>query len=544
MRRILPLFIVLYLFSTSLEAQTKKDIDKQLKEAGYTLDFVDAEKGLKIILQAREASKHIGYEEGIVKSGHMLTVYYMRKDDYKKVIDTSYEVEALALEHKNYTVLSDIYRMRALSHGQLGLSKPSYEEYLTALEASKKIQKKNTRHYKTSLIYSNMITYFDQMDDNHSQDSILYYLKKSLEEIKQIEEPNPDVKLNDKYDMLAGTNSNIGMFYINQHEPQRIDLAERYFLDAIAIYNNKKYKLMAINRVLLSNSFGRFYHAKKDYSNTIKYATNALELEKKANSPYMRQEAYEMLLDSYLEIGDKSMSKKYMQLFTNINDSINAVENARIEAPVDRIVSQEKKKHTTTILIIAGCIIIIIAFAIRFFWKRKNRILHKNYEVLVQKLRTEKKTGSLAEETNDNSKPLTDKSFNIIEETVDALLLKLEKFEKSKNIIKKDVSLTWLANHLNTNTRYLSEVIKKHKGKSFSNYINSLRINYIVELLYEEPKHREYKISYLAELCGFSSREVFTTTFKKETGISPSYFLDNLKNEIDITDEQEKHKIV
>ncbi|KPE52851.1 AraC family transcriptional regulator [Chryseobacterium indologenes] len=38
------------------------------------------------------------------------------------------------------------------------------------------------------------------------------------------------------------------------------------------------------------------------------------------------------------------------------------------------------------------------------------------------------------------------------------------------------------------------------------------------------------KISYLAEKSGFSTREVFTVTFKKETGISPSHFIKELKN--------------
>lgn len=544
MKRIFSALLLLCLFTTTLSAQlNKKDIDKLLKDAGYTLDFVDNQKGLKIILEASEASKRIGYKEGILKSGSMLTVFYMREDNYRKVIETSREMESLALELENYIALTDLYRMMALAHGQLGLSKASYDKYQAALKASKKIQQKNTRHYKTSLIYGNMITYFDRMDDNYSQDSILHYLKKSLEEIKQIDDNSPDTKLNDKYDILAGTNSNIGMFYINQHKPQRVDLAEKYFLDAIAIYDNKKYKLMAINRVLLSNSFGRFFQAKKDYNNTIKYATNALELEKKANSPYMRKESFEMLANSYLEIDNKNLSKKYMQLYTHINDSINAAQNASIEAPVNQIVSQEKNKHTTMIAIIAGGIIVVMALAVMLFWKRKNRILHENYEHLIEKLKTEKKTEPLTEEEN-YSKTSSDKPFTITEETADALLLKLEKFEKSKNVIKKEVSLTWLANHLNTNTRYLSEVIKKDKGKSFNNYINGLRINYIVELLYEEPKHREYKISYLAELCGFSSREVFTTIFKKETGISPSYFIDHLKNDINIHHDQEVDKVV
>ncbi|AZA77307.1 AraC family transcriptional regulator [Chryseobacterium sp. G0186] len=66
-------------------------------------------------------------------------------------------------------------------------------------------------------------------------------------------------------------------------------------------------------------------------------------------------------------------------------------------------------------------------------------------------------------------------------------------------------------------------------NKSFNNYLNGLRINYITAKLYDTPIFREYKISYLAETCGFSSREVFAVIFKKETGVSPSYFINQLK---------------
>jgi len=94
--------------------------------------------------------------------------------------------------------------------------------------------------------------------------------------------------------------------------------------------------------------------------------------------------------------------------------------------------------------------------------------------------------------------------------------------------IDQNMSLSTLSSMLNTNTKYLSEIIKHHKNKKFKNYINGLRIEYIMQLLFNQPEYREYKISYLAGCCGFSSRVVFGVVFKKEKGILPSYFIQSL----------------
>ncbi|MFC3158036.1 Helix-turn-helix domain-containing protein [Chryseobacterium arachidis] len=64
----------------------------------------------------------------------------------------------------------------------------------------------------------------------------------------------------------------------------------------------------------------------------------------------------------------------------------------------------------------------------------------------------------------------------------------------------------------------------------FNSYLNGLRIQHFTEQLYKEPVFREYKITYLAEYCGFASREVFANAFKKETGVTPSYFINQLRN--------------
>ncbi len=120
--------------------------------------------------------------------------------------------------------------------------------------------------------------------------------------------------------------------------------------------------------------------------------------------------------------------------------------------------------------------------------------------------------------------------FTIPEKTENLILSNLDTFENSKDVRDPSLSLSVLAKRMNTNSKYLSEVINKHKGKNFNNYLNELRVNYIVEKLTQNPEYLQYKTSYLAEEAGFASRTTFTTIFKNVTGKSPSQFIDELKN--------------
>lgn len=116
-------------------------------------------------------------------------------------------------------------------------------------------------------------------------------------------------------------------------------------------------------------------------------------------------------------------------------------------------------------------------------------------------------------------------------ETLEELRKKLEKFEKSERFIRPDVSLPYLISKLGTNSKYLHHVLKEEKGKSFNQYINDLRIDYIITKLYNDPKFRKYKVAYLAEASGFQSRSTFIKAFKSTTGLTPSYFIKRLKED-------------
>lgn len=88
-----------------------------------------------------------------------------------------------------------------------------------------------------------------------------------------------------------------------------------------------------------------------------------------------------------------------------------------------------------------------------------------------------------------------------------------------------------MSNLFNTNPKYLSQIIRESRNQNFNSYINQLRINYISNKLYSTTLYREYKISYLAEECGYASPQVFINAFRKETGMTPSYFINELKNQ-------------
>jgi len=120
------------------------------------------------------------------------------------------------------------------------------------------------------------------------------------------------------------------------------------------------------------------------------------------------------------------------------------------------------------------------------------------------------------------------KNFVIPDKTEKRILNKLEEFEKNQKYIRKTVSLKTLAQQFDTNPKYLSEVVNKHKNSNFNTYINNLRIDYIVDKIKENPEYRKYKVSYLADECGFSSHSLFTTIFKNRMNLSPTEFLQKI----------------
>lgn len=152
---------------------------------------------------------------------------------------------------------------------------------------------------------------------------------------------------------------------------------------------------------------------------------------------------------------------------------------------------------------------------------RKNLVTKKNSNV---------KNISDDEIKIDNRKELsTDEQIHPITEKL--ILDGLSQFEKNKKFTENGITLGKLSTILNSNVKYVSIVIRKHKGGNFNYYLNKLRIDYIVRKLEIDENFSKYKLSYLSQLSGYSSPAAFTKSFTEIVGQNPSEFIKNLSAE-------------
>lgn len=130
----------------------------------------------------------------------------------------------------------------------------------------------------------------------------------------------------------------------------------------------------------------------------------------------------------------------------------------------------------------------------------------------------------MADERTEKRKYL--KSGLTIEAAAD-LHQRLKKLMETEKIYtESELSLSELANRLNTLPNYLSQVINDNERKTFYDYINMLRIEEFKALV-SRPENKKYTLLSLSFDCGFNSKSSFNKNFKKVTGQSPSEYLNS-----------------
>lgn len=266
---------------------------------------------------------------------------------------------------------------------------------------------------------------------------------------------------------------------------------------------------------------------KNDFTTSNDYLNQALELIKERNFNVLEVEILNVLSQDYIKqkniLGFKDIQKTLED--KNINLDENAKEAKRNLLSINHLIQlrnlQIKANNNIKQLYVLGgiCLVLIGTMAIfGFIERKKGETLDKQLDFATQHYQF----------SNFNLKTDVEqvkKQLVIPKETEREILKKLENFENTKAFTDSSISLGAVSSQLGTNTKYLSEIINKYKGKSFTTYINELRINYIAYLISSDTKYHQYKISYLAELAGFTNHSTFSVVFKQVTGVTPQKFI-------------------
>ncbi len=102
-------------------------------------------------------------------------------------------------------------------------------------------------------------------------------------------------------------------------------------------------------------------------------------------------------------------------------------------------------------------------------------------------------------------------SFNVIKKYID------------DNFSDEDFSLQKMANELNYNPKYISQLFKRTMNVGISEYITTLRIQNACTMIEQGTT----SVSDIATRCGFRDAQYFSKVFRSKTGMSPTKYMKN-----------------
>ncbi|WP_162926987.1 helix-turn-helix domain-containing protein [Flavobacterium psychrotrophum] len=218
---------------------------------------------------------------------------------------------------------------------------------------------------------------------------------------------------------------------------------------------------------------------------------------------------------------DSLLHSDYIDLSKKIYRDYDTALLLKAKDSLEGQLSERKTHEYFFIFIVAVLFTSLLYLAYRYF-----KIRH-HYKIRFEALFDQAPSGAEEQEPL----PLKEELATLIikPEVVEYILNGLVKFESQHKYLQSDLTVGKLADSIGTNPKYLSKVIAAYRGKKFVYYINDLKIDYIIELVKTEGKYRNYTNKALAEEAGFSTTQHFTTAFSKYAGISPTFFITELK---------------
>ncbi|MEL5903034.1 helix-turn-helix domain-containing protein [Elizabethkingia anophelis] len=442
-----------------------------------------------------------------VRSLLLIATLYQQKNDMDKAIAYAEKADEIIKNTDDYAWQTRVNGFLASQYRFLKLYDKSRYYYQKALATAKKINNPIDA-YKVQGLMMQELAHFDFEQHRY---------KEAINKYKEAQ--GYFDKLTKKEFFTASNDQLMGICYINIREYKKaIDCYNR-----VLLFTDKEMPGSALA--------GRIYqelalaYIRNDEPDKAKiYLTRAEEYAQKSIYIVLDKDIYRTAQEYYTKKKDTknifAVTEKKDSLFSEIENQNAALINNKYLDLEKESVEKTKKGLTKTIFIYVTVLFILgnIFFFIVYRQRQKKRI--NKIRDILNKLNEE------SDGKDTKTKHSANKTGMLIsEETEKTLLEKLNLFEQEERFTDKNMSLSYMATFMDTNTKYLSYIIKKYKTKDFTTYTNELRINFILKKLSTEPKYRQYKISALAEEAGIASHSKFTTTFKNITGVSPSEFI-------------------
>lgn len=505
------LILLIFLFVTHTAQEQKSDFDKVYVEAYLEISQKDFKEAIKIADSLfRSTSDPVLQTKSLMLTASL----YQQKGNYSRAVNYALRAERIANTANNIGWKTRISGFLTSQYRMLGLYSISEKYADKTVNYCKKIKDSVARNQLMGIMMQEK-AYLELDRKNYS--SSVKYVRSSQKLLKDIQQDRDFYRTNNA--QILGLNYfnlkdyKTSMAYYDSAVVYSKGLAVSYLHGLI--YNGIANNLISLDR--LSEAEDELHKA-EGIASTTQYLQLKHEIYETAQRLYLARKKIDKV--ETFKIKQDSV-KEQLDIETGrfINNTLHDAdrENER----------NSKNSLIKNFLIITTVLLLLAAFTFFFFHLKAEKRTYQRFKAIIAEMNKRKllkKTGMLEEDKIRIAGSADEKYF--MTPLVEVKILdNLQKFENSELYLKSDITLPYLAAFCKTNTKYLSRIINNQKGLDFNNYINTLRINYIVDKLTNEPEYRKYKIAVLADEAGFSSQNKFSTIFKKITSISPSLFI-------------------
>lgn len=323
---------------------------------------------------------------------------------------------------------------------------------------------------------------------------------------------------------------------LNMHRAKSAALRGQYET-ALALYRDGKHYKAARRNIRTVQLFDLgmadcFYHLQQ-YDSALVYSQRFIR--NYAVTGISKENlliAYNILSKSYDRKGDSKKANHYAQKSLELIASMEKIKNTsldfvhnydlqNIQAESEAILSQKNYFRGSLFGILAILAVVAGSF---YYYYQLQRKKHRRFLAIIARLKEPASVKKSAiEEAMPAAKPTLDAEF--IEKTSQGL----QKLAHKEAYLQPHFKLAFVAKKLHTNTAYLSQYFNQVEQKTFSEYVQELRIHYVLRKLNDSAHFRNYTLQAIAEEVGYKDATAFVRVFKKQTGLSPAYYIDELK---------------
>lgn len=519
---------IMYAYTFLEKAKKEKNVKKQFD--GYFFLFTKFKKNVKYIDSIQNIINKSSNIDELSYGNYKIGDIYYNCNKYDQAL--SYYLKALPYAKKNNNTKEVVLIKHAI--GKIKYFTYDYEEALKIFKENynyiKNEEKEDPGNY-LSILHSLAITYsaVGKYDSAYvyaemGRSKCLLYNKKYYFKVYDLSCYIIKFYLKDYLKSVKGLKQNID--YFKKYDSTNLGISYMYLSMNFQKLNNKHEYFYYFNK--MDSVQKRISFIRPELINLYKYSLQYYEKEgNKEKQIYLIDRL--IGLNEVIYESNYKFSKKIHQKF----DTPELLEQK------EKLILNLDKRNTALYGLLGGGLLLLFIF---IYLYNINRSKLKLYQVQAQKLIDTQNESSEIYKLNNSEKleienhvtQIPDLLFNeknnkvkspIPENVKQALILKLENFEKQKIFITKNITLYSLSKDFETNRDYLSKIINEIKDKSFSQYLNELRINFAITELKENKKLRLKTIAAIAEDVGFNNVESFTKAFKNVTGTLPSYYI-------------------